>query len=359
MSLTHFVLKTFAKIYPLLKSKTGHLNPRVKHTTELGFKLRSYEQLSPGPNLWKKDRSTPMFPAVLQVQTINRCNAACRMCPYPYTTAKEKEEDMSDELWEKIATECAAESKLHVLVPMSKNEPLMDDKLNKRIEFFKKIAQPHQMTEIVTNGDLLNGARMEQLMESGLDMVTISLNATNQATYEKTMQKLSWEKIMKNIREISLLNLGRTNIFMRLIRQKDNHKEVKSFRREWRKNGFNVLIYNINNRSGTLKKYELLLEPKSWTGRIYHFLKRALSKKVFPVCPYAFSMGNILVNGDMPLCLNDWDNREILGNVKEQTIKEIYNSPKVNKLRAMMCENRYAEISPCKNCSLWKNSDWI
>ncbi len=358
---TAFMIKTTDRIssllYGLLRSKTGFLNARVRNMTELGFQIRSFLYLYPNVEFWKDKKE--VFPAVIQVQTINRCNAACRMCPYPYTTHQEEERVMSDQVWEKIIQECAQESSFKILVPMSKNEPLLDAKLPQRINQFRKIAQPHQITELVTNGELLDAKRMKELIDNGLDLITVSLNATNKATYEKTMHTLSWEKVQSNIKEIEAMDLSKINVFVRLIRQKDNYQEVKSFKSHWKRKGFNVLIYGVNNRSGAVKKFEQLLEPLNWFQRFKRIILGKLSQKIFPVCPYSFSMGNILANGDMPLCVNDWHNHEILGNVKEQTIKEIYNSPRANRLRGLMCQGRYNEIAPCKNCSLWKNNHWF
>ncbi len=358
---TAFIIKTTDRIsslfYGWLRSKTGSSNSSVRNMTELGFQIRSFLYLYPNVEHWKNNKE--IFPAVVQIQTINRCNGACRMCPYPYTTHQEEERSMPDDLWQKIIKECAQESSCKILVPMSKNEPLLDKKLPQRINQFRQIAQPHQITELVTNGELLDGKLMKELTDSGLDLITISLNATNKETYQKTMHNLNWEKVQKNIKEIEELDLSKTNIFVRLIRQKDNYQEVKAFKKYWKKRGFNVLIYGVNNRSGAVKKFEQLLEPFNWFERIKRKILSKLSKKIFPICPYSFSMGNILSNGDMPLCVNDWHNREIIGNVRNQTIKEIYNSPKVNKLRKMMCQGRYDEIAPCKNCSLWKNNHWF
>jgi len=344
-------------ILGLLRSKTGFRNSRVRNMTELGFQIRSFLYLSPNVERWKNQEE--IFPAVVQIQTINRCNGACRMCPYPYTTHQEEERLISDELWQKIIRECAKESSCKILVPMSKNEPLLDPKLGERIRQFRQIAQPHQITELVTNGELLDGKMMKDLMDNGLDLITISLNATDQETYEKTMHNLSWRKVQENIRQIERLDLGRTNVFVRLIRQRDNYRQAQDFRKSWKKRGFNVLIYGVNNRSGAVKKFEQLLEPLSWFQRLKRKILGYLSGKIFPICPYSFSMGNILANGDVPLCVNDWHNREILGNVKDQTLKEIYNSPKVNNIRKLMCQGRYDEIAPCKNCSLWKNNHWF
>ena len=242
-----------AKLYPLLKSKTGYQNPRVKHIRgRLGFALRAFLTLRPNIDKWL-NRAGALFPSVVQVQTINRCNAKCPMCPYPYTTGQEQYQEMPDDLWREISEECSREESFKVLVPMSKNEALLDKKLPERIAYFRKCALPHQQVEVVTNGSLLSKDLMRRLTDSGLDMITISLNAMDPGTYQKVMTDLSWEKVTHNIAEIEQLDLSRINVFMRFIEQKDNYQQTLKFKRVWKKKGFNVLTYGINNRSGTVK----------------------------------------------------------------------------------------------------------
>ncbi len=80
--------------------------------------------------------------------------------------------------------------------------------------------------------------------------------------------------------------------------------------------------------------------------------------KIFKgACPHAFGIMHILKNGDVPLCANDWEHREHLGNVREQSIREIYNSPRMQEIRELMEQGRFEEIAPCKDCSFWK--EWL
>ena len=138
---TAFIIKITDRIssifYGLSRSKTGSSNPRVRNMTELGFQIRSFLYLYPNVEHWKNNKE--IFPAVVQIQTVNRCNGACRMCPYPYTTHQEEERSMPDDLWQKIIQECAKEPSCKILVPMSKNEPLLDPKLPQRISQFRRI----------------------------------------------------------------------------------------------------------------------------------------------------------------------------------------------------------------------------
>jgi radical SAM protein with 4Fe4S-binding SPASM domain len=66
---------------------------------------------------------------------------------------------------------------------------------------------------------------------------------------------------------------------------------------------------------------------------------------------------HVLENGDVPMCSNDWHNREILGNVRAQTIREIYNSPRMNEIRELMAQGRFEDIAACRDCSFYH--DWM
>jgi radical SAM protein with 4Fe4S-binding SPASM domain len=342
-------------LFPFFRSRTGWENPRVRNITSLTYLLRGTWIINKNLDAWRATRAQ-LFPAVLQVQTINRCNGKCGMCPYPYTVHLQPRDVMEDGLYSKIVDECVAEKDFHEFVPMVQNEPLLDIKLEERISQFKQHAQTHQAVEIVTNGTGLTPGRFEKLVQSGLDTVTISLSAFTQATYEKLIEGLSWTQVIRNLEAVAASrSLARINVFLRYVRQNGNEHEFRLFKKYWKRRGLNVANYEVNNRAGTLQQYEKQQPLKSF------FFKRArksMGRKVFKgACPHAFGIMHVLTNGDVPLCANDWHNRHILGNVREQSIREIYNSPRMNEFRELMEQGRFNEIDACRDCSFWH--EWL
>ena len=346
---------TLYQISPFFRSRTGWENPRVKNVTSLVYLLRGTWILNKNLDKWRASHAE-LFPVVLQVQTINRCNGKCGMCPYPYTVHLEKREVMDDALYSKIIHECAAETDFCELVPMVQNEPLLDVKLEDRIAEFKSIAKPHQAVEIVTNGTGLTPARFEKLVKSGLDTITISLSAFTEETYNNLIEGLSWKQVTTNLEAISKSPfLAKVNIFLRYVRQKGNEEEFRPFKKYWGRKGLNVANYEINNRAGALLDYEDRIPAKSY---FFQRARKSMGRQVFKnSCPHAFGIMHVLKNGDVPLCGNDWEHRELLGNVREQSIREIYNSPRIQEIRELMEQGRFEEIPPCKDCSFWK--EWI
>jgi radical SAM protein with 4Fe4S-binding SPASM domain len=341
------------RLYPFLRSKTGYDNPRVRHLVGLAYPLHTNWVTGPNTRKWLSSRA-PLFPAAVQVQTVNRCNAKCGMCPYPYTHHLQPRQIMDDALFSKIARECAAEPDLQEFIPMAQNEPLLDPKLEARIAEFKSLAFPHQVVELVTNGSGLTLARFNRLAQSGVDLIAISVSAFTEAAYQKVMQGLSWPVLMKHLDALAAADTSRVNLFLRYVHQAENEGEFRAYRKHWTRRGFNIFAHEINNRSGTVAGY-LPREPlKSF---FFRRMRKVMGKKYLKVCPHAFGIAHVLQNGDVPLCANDWENRELLGNVKDNTLREIYNSPRMEAIRELMVQGRYDEIAPCRDCSFRK--EWL
>lgn len=333
------------------RSRTGYANPRVRHFIDrLGFAIHSYRTTVPNLRAWLGGKRE-LFPLLVQVQTVNRCNAACEFCPYPYTIALQPKQTMSDEIYTKIITECASEPGMRSFCPMGKNEPLMDPRLEERIAAFRKIARPHQIIELVTNGSMLSPRRVQGLVDAGLDLLTVSVSATNPDTYAKVMKGLSWERVTANLDALAARDLPTMNVYIRFVQNMTNRRDLKQFRRRWGR--FNLFGFNINDRAGTVRGFDKLRIEYSAPLRR---LRRTLGSSIWPICPYVTSMAHVLENGDVPFCLNDWQGREVLGNIKDATLREIYNSPRMQEIRSLQAQGRFAEIAACKDCSFYH--DW-
>lgn len=314
----------------ILRSRTGYANPRVRHLVHrIGFAWHSYRCTKPNMAAWLRDRRE-IFPHVVQAQTINRCNAACEFCPYPTTVALEPLRTMPDDLWTRIVTECAAEPDLVTLVPMSKNEPTLDSRLARRIAEFDRLRQPHQIVELVSNGSTLTAARVRSLVDAGLDLLTVSVNAADAETYRRVVKKLSWERVTGHLDRLAAADLPTLNVYVRFTKDLTNRREVRAFRRRWRR--LNLFGFNVNNRAGAVADFDRLHVRYA---PAFEWLRAQAMRAVYPVCPYLFGLAHVLENGDVPMCLNDWKNGEVIGNLREQTLREIFNSPRMTELREL------------------------
>ncbi|MHA1485228.1 MAG: SPASM domain-containing protein, partial [Candidatus Thorarchaeota archaeon] len=68
-------------------------------------------------------------------------------------------------------------------------------------------------------------------------------------------------------------------------------------------------------------------------------------------CPLPFYQMNVLFNGDAIICCHDWNRASVIGNAGTSSLREIWNSTKVNEIRRLVLRKRYEEIDSCKECS--------
>src|SRR5688500_8480383 len=160
-------------------SSEAHMPPKTK----LDYHMRLYRTLRAANRRYStvSDMAAHPFPALIQLQTINACNASCIMCPYPLFKKQFPRGRMDDALFDKIIEEIAERPEVHTFVPMLQNEPFLDKKLFDRIARFKQLTRGGVEVELVTSGAFLTAEAIERMREVELDVLDISLDAVSKA----------------------------------------------------------------------------------------------------------------------------------------------------------------------------------
>ena len=72
------------------------------------------------------------------------------------------------------------------------------------------------------------------------------------------------------------------------------------------------------------------------------------------VCPYPQYSITIQADGQVSVCFLDWNKKMVVGDVKGNTIKEIWNSEKFKNFQLMMLKGKRKNHPICKNCEQLK-----
>lgn len=300
--------------------------------------------------LYNIKKQNEPFPSEVQIQTTNSCNASCQMCPRVHHQNK-NHEIMSDALFKKIVEELKNENLGHVFLEfMCQNEPLTDKDLFKKIRYIKEIGRTGIITMVVTNGSLFTEEKIHELEQSGLDILNFSVDALTEETYKKIRHGLDFNIVLRNIDNVIQSNFNKS-LLVSFVKQKSNIHEYKEFKKYWLKKGLPTLSFTICNRSGDITDFEKLSLPDP-TSYIWYRWKSNLFKKMSKCCISLLAEFNILWNGDVILCSNDFGKKMILGNIKDSSIKDIWNGPQYQAIRNLHCKGEYQKISVCRECSL-------
>lgn len=286
------------------------------------------------------------FPMYYEIETVNACNASCRMC----TVNKWGENGnpfMSDTLFRKMADELIDNRHIVRTVNLSRDgEPLLDRKLEEKITYLKKGGVKH--ITFSTNASLLTKKRALSLLTSGMDEIMFSIDGLKKETFEKIRAGLNFEKIINNVSQFIKLRdstASTVKIRVRMVIQQENLSEVEDWGKYWR---------------GVLQKQDSVHAKNvhSWANTLENFIAVKETTKLSTPCTSTFSTMIIRYNGDVTICPLDYDFKYVSGNIGDRSIKDIWqNGIHFKNFRELHLQGMRDEFDFCKGCRLWDSEE--
>lgn len=279
--------------------------------------------------LLRKEK-TRGLPLEVGIEVINVCNLRCLMCPYGMSVAKKtrSKRKMSWGLYRKIIDEIAPWVELVYLHGLG--EPLIHPQIFKFINYAKEKGVG---VGISTNAMLLDRKRAEDLLDSGIDYVILAMDGATKKTYEKIRRGGDFEKVEKNIEDFLRIKRKRKNspfVVFQFITMAENEKEVELFVKKWKGKGADVVRI----------KPKIALKKSDKKKR----------KRGIPFCFHIFRQLNIYSDGKVVPCCEDVLGEYTLGNVKDESLKSLWNSEKMELLRKKIFQGKSQEIDICRTC---------
>jgi MoaA/NifB/PqqE/SkfB family radical SAM enzyme len=233
---------------------------------------------------------------------------------------KRKKEMMDFEMFKKIIDQF---SWLEYILLQNWGEPLLQPKIFDMIKYAKDRGIKVFM---YTNGTLLTSEKIKQLIDSGIDGITISIDGYGK-TYEK-IRGFSYDEIGKKIADlIKLRNEKNSSMFIEvsMVMFDETENELEQFKKRW---------VGVADR--------VVVQPKL-----------EYNEKRITRCKELWR-GNIIVlsNGLVVPCCYDYEGVMVIGDAKKQNIKEIWNGEIIKRIRDQ--HNKHNFTSLCKGCGEFK-----
>ncbi|MFC2067711.1 SPASM domain-containing protein [Chloroflexota bacterium] len=249
-------------------------------------------------------------------------------------------------LFKKIVNEAVSEPLLSTFILEVQNEPLLDKRIFDCVQYIKSMGSS-KMCTFTTNGELLDEFSLTDIVQSNLDYLWVSL-------YDNVNTGLDYNKVMSNITSLLSDSSVKQKVKLSFILTEQNVGEVSQATQYWKGQGVKTRINRLHNRGGALNNYENLRLKTSYHGSLL-FLRfwRSLMSGVRSItgCELPFWQMNILFNGDVIVCCHDWNRAIVVGNIRTSSLREIWNSRKMNEIRRLILKKKYAKIATCKECS--------
>jgi radical SAM protein with 4Fe4S-binding SPASM domain len=278
-----------------------------------------------------------VFPIHLDMESSTRCNLRCFMCFQSYDRPKAAYLDMN------VFKRCIDEGVNNGLCSVKlqyRGEPLLDTRTVEMVKYAKDRGVIELMFN--TNATLLDEKRARGLVEAGLDKMICSVDGCTREVYENVRIGGSFEAVLKNIRNMQWVKkeMGSKKPIVRvqMVDTPRNHHQIDQYLNFWSEIVDQVAIEDMLDWKAE-EEDNTPLEDFA-CAQLWQRLIVLADGDVLPCCR-AIRGGN--------------EKLEVLGNVKEDSLSRIWQSDKLNGLRAMHRSGESHKIKMCRLCGLRKS----
>lgn len=294
-------------------------------------------------------RLSAEFPSQIIVDVTEVCNLACLHCPHKdYVKSKEYGARFLDpSLNEKMVQEvrnCGKGITQYVRYT-SNGEPL----LHKEIVSMIAYAVKHSGTTVslTTNGTLLTPLVTANLLEAGIDVIDISIDAYKPETYATirrggvlAVTKENVLKLLKLREQVS----KRTKVVVSYVEQQANAAETTEFESYWKDKGADyVVIRRLHSCAGA--KSDIAEQLRGGSG-----IRRP--------CLYPWERIVLNARGFLGFCPAGWTGENELVDYKDSTISTLWSGERYRSLRQEHIDGIFSTYRLCGQCVDWQQVRW-
>ena len=269
------------------------------------------------------------FPSHIDIEASSKCQMKCPMCGRHLMKERGiKDGNMDFGLYKSIINECIKERVYSVKLSW-RGEPLLNPNIVEMVKYAKD--KGIKDVAFLTNGERLNPDLTIELIKAGLDWISISIDGLGE-TYERIRYPETFKGIVKKVKFIKeyrdIKGLKKPLIRVQTIWSaiKENPEEFRNF---W---------FPIADRINFIADEIRSKEEKDFVHDPSY------------ICQSSWQRMCIMWDGRVAQCHSDYLERNILGNVNEQSLYEIWHGEAFNNVRDLIKNKKRLELEPCKFC---------
>lgn len=306
--------------------------------------------IKPRINLEKRTKLEEVIPLkapfVIFVDPSDRCNFGCKFCP---TGNKQLMKEigrplkaMNFDLFKKIIDDIQEfEQPIKVLRLYKDGEPLLNPRFADMVRYAKQRKCALQV-DTTTNASFLSPEKNLEIIDAGIDKIFISVEGMSEEDYQDFAgYKLDFDKFVANIRHFYEHRKG-CEVLIKIVGDELSEEEKKNFFDVFGDICDSIFVEHIAPCWPKFKMHDVI--PNQEVGIYGQKIKEV------DVCPYIFYSLSINSDGKVSLCFLDWSRELIVGDMKTERFKDIWNGDALFEYRKMHLLQKRKEHPICSVC---------
>jgi radical SAM protein with 4Fe4S-binding SPASM domain len=344
---------------PVFRSLMQHPDPAFRHQAEVNLYITSRffmerndmaGAIDAMPVL--ADGTVGISPLRVRLESSSACNLRCRHCPTGVAYGSTDRRVMKAQTFESILANLKNFADLQSCVMYLGGEPLLNPRLG---AMSRRIVDETRVRDVffTTNAMLLTGETGRALAHSGITRMYVSIDGRTPQENDEIRRGASYEVVRRNL--LAFLPHARStgvavSISNVVVRRPDDPEvpEIPEFlRRDFP--GVTIrTLYAMKWPGWESGGGERTFDVRINEGRRQNF------------CGLPFTEMVVRANGDMTLCCYDISGLEVMGSIKEQSLSEVWNSPKYRALRRAMLDGDIDSLPEvCRRCPIYNGAELV
>jgi radical SAM protein with 4Fe4S-binding SPASM domain len=285
------------------------------------------------------------MPVTISTELTNHCNLKCPECNSGSGLMTRNRGYMDIDLFEKVIDEL--KPYLFNINLYFQGEPMLHP------QFFSFIERSAGINSVVsTNGHFLSVGNAEKIVSSGLTKLIVSLDGMDGNTYKLYRVKGNFDQVMNGIKSVSEAKRKTASpmkLEIQFLVNRNNEHQIPMVKRYALDMKASLKLKSMQVISNGSHQYWL---PSLKNFNRYKFKENGyVLKSTLPDrCSRLWFNPVITWDGKVVPCCFDKNADHIMGDVNEDTFREIWHGPKYRIFRRSILAGRYnTEI--CRNCT--------
>jgi radical SAM protein with 4Fe4S-binding SPASM domain len=290
------------------------------------------------------------LPFTMSIEPTTSCNLRCPQCPSGLREFTRPTGMLDSGFFEKTIVQ--VKDHLHSLTFYFQGEPYLNPDFLKMVKFAggQKI-----YTITSTNAHYLNEKNCIDTIHSGLDKLIISVDGITQDVYEQYRIGGNIDKVIEGTKEIlkqkKQLKSNHPHVVWQFVVFKPNEHQIDAVKKLGKELGVDEVkiktaqIYDFENGSELIPKTEKYSRYKINASGKYEIRNELLNQ-----CWRMWQGCVITWDGKIVPCCFDKDAKYQIGNLRNQSFREVWFSDEYTRFRASILKGRN-KIDICTNCT--------
>lgn len=290
------------------------------------------------------------LPMTLSIEPTTACNLRCPECPSGLRAFSRPTGNLKRDFFRKVIDEVHKD--LIYLIFYFQGEPFIHPRF---LEMVKYASSKKIYTITSTNGHFLTDDVAKATVLSGLDRLIISVDGTTQDVYEQYRKEGWLDTVLEGTRNIlkwrKELGKRHPHVIFQFLVVGPNEHQIEEVARLAQ----NIGVDEVKYKTAQIYDYENghPLIPKN--GRYSRYIqdddgKWKLKYKIKNECWKMWHSAVITWDGRMVPCCFDKDAQHEMGDLKNDSLKEVWTGPEYSEFRRTLFNNR-SQIDICTNCT--------